>query len=100
VAQRTKEIGVRIALGADSSRVLRTVVGAQLWPLAAGVLLGIAGSWWATRALRAFLFGVEPGDPVTFTAAAVLIALASVVACYVPARRALRVDPVIALRAE
>ena len=100
VAQRTKEIGVRIALGADSSRVLRTVVGAQLWPLAAGVLLGIAGSWWATRALRAFLFGVEPGDPATFTAAAVLIALASVVACYVPARRALRVDPVIALRAE
>lgn len=100
VAQRTKEIGVRIALGADGRRVLRTVIGSQVLPLAVGVALGVAGSWWATRALQSFLYGVEPVDLVSFAGAALLMALASLVACYLPARRALRVDPVVALRAE
>jgi putative ABC transport system permease protein len=100
VTQRRKEIGVRMALGASSGRVLRTVVGSQLPPLGAGVLLGLAGSWWATRALRAFLFGIEPADAVSFSAAALLISLAALIACYLPARRAVRVDPVIALRTE
>ena len=100
VSQRTKEIGVRIALGATSMRVLRTVLGSQLLPLALGLVLGIAGSWWATRAVSAFLFGVTPTDPATFASVALIISLVGVAACYVPARRALRVDPVTALRAE
>ncbi len=100
VAQRTKEIGVRMALGADASRVLRTVIGTQLLPLGGGVLVGLAGSWWAVRALQSFLFGVEPADVPSFAVAAALIALATLLACYVPARRALRVDPVVALRSE
>ena len=80
--------------------MLRTVIGSQLLPLAAGVALGIVGSWWATRALQSFLYGVEPVDLVSFAGAALLMALASLVACYLPARRALGVDPVVALRAE
>jgi putative ABC transport system permease protein len=100
VAQRTKEIGIRVALGAGAGRVLRTVIGSQLLPLGAGVLLGLAGSWWATRALQTFLFGIEPVDPVSFAAATLLIVVASLLACYLPARRALRIDPVAALRAD
>ena len=100
VSQRTKEIGVRMALGADSIRVLRTVVGSQLIPIGLGVATGIAGSWWATRALSAFLFGVKPTDPATLGAVALIIAVVGLAACYIPARRALRVDPVNALRAE
>ena len=100
VTQRTREIGLRIALGADRRRVLGTVLGSQVAPLCAGVLLGLLGSWWATRALRAFLFGVEPADLVSFATAAGLIAIATLIACYLPARRALRVDPVVALRTE
>jgi putative ABC transport system permease protein len=100
VSQRTREIGVRMALGADSRRVMRAVLGSQVWPLVAGIVLGLTGSWWATHAIRAFLFGVEPVDVVSFAAAAAVIIAAGLAACYVPARRALRVDPVIALRAE
>ncbi len=100
VGQRTKEIGIRMALGADSTRVLGTVVGSQLTPIGLGVVFGIAGSWWATRALSAFLFGVKPNDPVTFASVAAIIALVGLAACYLPARRALRVDPVNALRTE
>jgi len=100
VAQRTKEIGVRIALGADGPRVLRTIVGSQVTPIALGVGLGILGSWWATRVLSTYLFGVGPTDPVTFAAVAVIIAVVGPIACYIPARRVLRVDPVNALRAE
>ena len=100
VTQRTKEIGVRIALGADGPRVLRTVVGSQLTPIALGVVLGIAGSWWATRALSAFLFGVEPTDLVTFAAVAAIMTAVGLTASYIPARRVLRLDPMAALRAE
>jgi ABC-type antimicrobial peptide transport system permease subunit len=100
VTQRTKEIGVRIALGADGPRVLRTVVGSQVTPIALGVGLGILGSWWATRVLTTYLFGVRPTDPVTFAAVAVIIAFVGLIACYLPARRVLRLDPVAALRAE
>jgi putative ABC transport system permease protein len=100
VGQRTKEIGIRMALGADGMRVLRTVVGSQLLPIGLGVAFGIAGSWWATRTLSAYLFGVKPTDPATFASVAVIIALVGLAACLIPARRALRVDPVNALRAE
>jgi putative ABC transport system permease protein len=100
VTQRTKEIGVRIALGADGPRVLRTIVGSQVTPIALGVGLGILGSWWATRVLTTYLFGVRPTDPVTFAAVAVIITVVGLIACYIPARRVLRLDPVAALRAE
>lgn len=100
VNQRTKEIGVRIALGADGPRVLRTVVGSQVTPIALGVALGVLGSWWAMRALTVFLFGVQPTDVMTFAAVTAIIAAMGLVACYIPARRVLRVDPVTALRAE
>jgi len=80
--------------------MLGTVVGSQLTPIGLGVVFGIAGSWWATRALSAFLFGVKPNDPVTFASVAAIIALVGLAACYLPARRALRVDPVNALRTE
>lgn len=100
VSQRTREIGVRIALGATGMRVLRTVLGSQLIPIGLGVVVGIAGSWWATRTLSAFLFGVKPTDPTTFAAVALIISVVGLVACYIPARRVLRVDPVTALRAE
>jgi ABC-type antimicrobial peptide transport system permease subunit len=89
-----------MALGADGIRVLRTVVGSQLLPIGLGVAFGIAGSWWATRTLSAYLFGVKPTDPATFASVAVIIALVGLAACLIPARRALRVDPVNALRAE
>ena len=100
VGQRTREIGVRMALGADAHRVLRTIVGSVLRPLALGVVVGIGGAWATTRVLTAFLWGVEPTDPVTFAAVVVVLVATGVLASYLPARRVLRVDPVAALRAE
>ncbi|CAN5674949.1 ABC transporter permease [soil metagenome] len=100
VTQRTKEIGVRIALGADGPRVLRTIIGSQVTPIALGVVLGILCSWWATRVLTTYLFGVEPTDLVTFAAVAAIITTVGLTASYIPARRVLRLDPVAALRAE
>jgi predicted permease len=100
VAQRTREIGIRMALGAQQGRVLRTIMGGLAVPLVAGITLGLLGAWTVSRTVESFLFGVERTDPIAFAAAALLLAAAAVVACYVPARRALRVDPVIALRAE
>ena len=84
VSQRTKEIGVRMALGADSVRVLRTVIGPQLMPIGFGVAVGMAGSWWATRALGTFLFGVKPTDPVTFASVALIITVAGLAGLLYP----------------
>ena len=100
VAMRTKEIGVRIALGASAGRVVWTVVRALLPPITIGVAAGIVASWWATKTIKQFLYGVTPTDPLTFAAVAVSLAVVALLASYVPARRALRVDPVQALRAE
>jgi putative ABC transport system permease protein len=100
VAQRTIEIGVRMALGATPSEVFRLVVGDGLKLTAAGVLLGGIGSVLVARWLTTLLFGVGPSDPVTLgVTAGVLLAVAAI-ACFVPARRATRVDPMVALRAE
>ena len=100
VAQRTREIGVRVALGATARHVVRTVVGALAPSLAGGVALGLFGAWAATRTVAPFLFGVTATDRPTFGAAALVLTAVALAACYIPARRALGVDPVKALRAE
>jgi predicted permease len=100
VSRRTREIGIRMALGAERGDVLAMVLGQGLWLAAAGVALGLAGAWVSTRGLETMLFGVQPTDGVAFAAGAGVLALAVVLACYFPARRATRVDPLVALRHE
>jgi putative ABC transport system permease protein len=100
VARRTSEIGVRMALGASRAQVMRLVVGEGLRLCGLGVLLGLGGSVPLARLLRGVLFGVGPSDPITLTAASAALVLVVVLACYIPARRALLVDPMSALRHE
>jgi ABC-type antimicrobial peptide transport system permease subunit len=100
VAQRTREIGIRHALGASFSQICRMVLGQGLRLAGAGVIAGIAGAFGLTRLISGLLFGVQPTDPAVFVAAAVLFAAVAVLASYVPAHRAATVDPVIALRDE
>ncbi|CAN5811247.1 ABC transporter permease [soil metagenome] len=98
VEQRTMEIGVRMALGAKPSEVFRLVVADGLKLTAIGIGVGLAGSILIARWLRTLLFGVAPGDPLTLAATAGMLLLVAAVACYIPARRATRVDPMVALR--
>jgi putative ABC transport system permease protein len=100
VAQRTNEIGIRMALGADRAEVMKMIVanGAKL--ALAGLTMGLAGAWAATRLLKSMLFNVTPTDPWTFSAVAVLLFLVAVAACLLPARKATQVDPIVALRSE
>jgi putative ABC transport system permease protein len=98
VAQRTHEIGIRLALGAEPRSVVGLLLRGGLGAVAAGLLAGLAGTLAATRALQTFLFGVAPLDPAALGAAVVVLALVASVAGYVPARRAARVDPLVALR--
>jgi putative ABC transport system permease protein len=100
VSQRTREIGIRMALGARAGDVLRMVVGEGLALALLGVALGVLGAALATRAIADRLYGVSPTDPVTFAGVAVLLASVAAAASYIPARRAARVEPMIALRAE
>jgi putative ABC transport system permease protein len=100
VAQRTREIGVRVALGAGPRNIMRLVVGNGLGLAVAGVGIGVPAALVATRALRGMLYGVTPGDPVTLGMIALLVGAIALLASYVPARRALRIDPTEALRAE
>jgi ABC-type antimicrobial peptide transport system permease subunit len=100
VQQRTAEIGVRMALGATRRDVLRLMLGQGMRPVLAGVGVGLAGAWAVSRALGALLFGVTPGDVVSYSAAAGALTLAALVATLVPARRAVVVDPAIALRGD
>ena len=98
VAQRTQEVGIRMALGADASRVVALILGSALGPVLAGVAAGAAGAALLVRLLASFLFGVAPLDPIAFTAAAAVLVGVAALAGYLPARRATRVDPVTALR--
>ena len=100
VARRTNEIGVRMALGAERANILAMILREGLLLTALGLLIGLVASLGLTRLLSAFLFGVRPGDPLTFGAATMLLVAVTLAACYVPARRAMRVDPMIALRHE
>ncbi len=100
VAQRTREIGIRIALGAEPARVQQLVVGRALRLAIGGVVIGGVGALALTRVLESLLFGVSATDPVTFAAVALLLTAVALLASYLPARRATRVDPMIALRAE
>ena len=100
VAQRTREIGVRMALGASSSGVLKMVLGEAVATAAIGVIAGIAGAFALTRWMQSQLFGINATDPPTFGGMALLLILVSLAACWIPARRATRVDPLVALRYE
>jgi predicted permease len=100
VTQRVPELGLRIALGARGSEVARMVAIRGLSLVAIGMVLGLAGSFGATRFLQSLLFGVEATDPVTFVVVSVFFAAVGAVACLLPARRAVKVDPVVALQAE
>jgi predicted permease len=100
VGQRTHEIGVRVALGAQPGDVLRLVIGQGALMALLGVVIGVGAALLLTRLMANQLFGVSPHDPLTFAAVAILLMIVSIAACYIPARRATRVDPVIALRCE
>jgi ABC-type antimicrobial peptide transport system permease subunit len=100
VMRRTREIGIRTALGAQQRDVLHMLVGQGIALAVIGTVVGIAGAFGLTRYLQSLLYGVRPTDPATFAGVAILLTVVSLVACYIPARRATRVDPTVALRYE
>ena len=100
VAARTREIGIRIALGADQGRVQRLVVGEGIAMVSVGAVIGLVGALLSTRVLQALLFDLRPSDPLTYATALALLGGAAVLASWIPARRASRVDPVSAFRTD
>jgi ABC-type antimicrobial peptide transport system permease subunit len=100
VTQRRREIGVRMALGAERRVVQRLVLTRALRIVVAGLIVGLAGAAGVTRVLQAFLFGVTPTDPIAFIIVTLLLMAVGLMAAWLPARRATRIDPCAALRAE
>jgi putative ABC transport system permease protein len=100
VSQRTRELGIRMALGARAVDVFRIVLRQGFGLIACGVVLGLAVSLAVTRLLASFLYGIRATDPITFAAIPIILAIVAGIACYIPARRATKVDPLIALKYE
>ena len=100
VARRTNEIGIRMALGARSGNVARMILGEVSVLIVAGAVAGIGGAWASTRLVKSLLFGLTALDPLTFAGAAAVLALVGILAGYIPARRASKIDPMVALRYE
>ena len=98
VAQHTREIGIRMALGAQSRSILKLVVGRGLVLVTAGIVIGVLASFGLTRFIENMLFGVTPTDPLTFVMIVALLGLVALLACLIPAQRAMRVDPIVVLR--
>jgi putative ABC transport system permease protein len=97
-ATRTREIGLRLAVGAQAGDIFRMIIGEGLTLSLTGVALGLVGAWWLGRAGSSLLFGVTASDPLTFTTVSLLLTAVAAAACYFPARRAMKVDPIVALR--
>jgi len=100
VSQRTREFGIRIAVGAESGRILGLVLREAAWVIAWGVAAGLAVAWGLGRTIRHLLYDIEPGDPLSAALAVAVLVVAAVLAAWVPARRASKVDPIRALRYE
>ena len=98
VSRRTQEIGIRLSIGATARDILALVFRQGLLPSAAGLAIGLAAAYVVNRALEAQLVQVSPADPVALVASSAVLALSAVLGCWMPARRAMRVDPVVALR--
>ena len=98
VTRRTREIGIRVALGAQQLNVIGLVVGQGIILVVVGAVFGLGAGFGLTRYLESLLFGVRPVDPLTFAAVVILLFIVALIACYLPARRASRVDPMVALR--